>query len=67
MKEVNILFEEPFCGVHTVVSIEGDALAKEKAKTGELTSELKQLSVRNVNKRTRRRDLKIAESLAQVC
>ena len=68
--EVGILFEEPFCGVHTVstspAAAEDDALAKEKAKTEELTAKLKHLSVRNVNKRIKRRDLKISESQAQV-
>ena len=69
--EVGILFEEPFCGVHTVstspAAAEDDALAKEEAKTEELTAKLKHLSVRNVNKRIKRRDLKISESQAQVC
>ena len=42
------------------------ALEKEKAKTEELTSRLSKLSVRNVNKRIKRRDIKVAESQALV-
>ena len=42
------------------------ALEKEKAKTDELAFKLSKLSVRNVNKRIKRRDLKIAESQSQV-
>ena len=68
--EVGILFEEPFCGVHTVstspAAAEDDALAKEKAKTEELTAKLRHLSVRNVNNWIKRCDLKISESQAQV-
>ena len=66
--EVDHLFNEPFCGVHTVSESAGedDALVKEKAKTEELTVKLKHLNVRNVNKRVRRRDLKIAESQALI-
>ena len=66
--EVDHLFNEPFCGVHTVSESAGedDALVKEKAKTEELTVKLKHLNVRNVNKQIRRRDLKIAESQAHI-
>ena len=35
------------------------ALEKEKAKTEELTSRLSKLSVRNVNKRIKRRDMEV--------
>ena len=42
------------------------ALENEKLKTEELTSRLSSLSVRNVNKRIKRRDIKIAESQSQV-
>ena len=42
------------------------ALEKEKAKADELTSKLSKLSVCNINKRIKRRDLKIAESQCQV-
>ena len=42
------------------------ALEKEKARTEELTSRLSKLSVRNVNKRIKRRDIKVAESQALV-
>ena len=64
--EVDVLFDEPFCGVHREPVAEDDALSKERAKTEELTVKLQHLSVRNVNKRIKRRDLKIAESQAQV-
>lgn len=42
------------------------SLAKEKLKTEELTKKLSKLSVRNVNKRIRRREEKIAESETQI-
>ena len=42
------------------------ALEKEKAKTDELTFKLRKLSVRNINKRIKRRDLKLAQSQSQV-
>jgi len=64
--EVDVLFDEPFCGVHREPVAEDDALSKERVKTEELTVKLQHLSVRNVNKRINRRDLKIAESQAQV-
>jgi len=64
--EVDVLFNEPFCGVHREPVAEDDALSKERAKTEELTMKLQHLSVRNVNKRIKRQDLKIAESQAQV-
>ena len=41
-------------------------LAKEKCKTEELTQKLSKLSVRNVNKRIKRRDIRIAESQVQL-
>jgi len=64
--EVDVLFDEPFCGVHREPVAEDDALSKERAKTEELTVKLQHLCVRNMNKRIKRRDLKIAESQALV-
>jgi len=65
-REVDVLFNEPFCGVHREPVAEDDALSKERAKTEELTVKFQHLSVRNVNKRIKRQDLKIAESQALV-
>ena len=66
--DIEILFGEPFCGMHTIPEpiTEDTVLTRERAKTEELTAKLQHLSVRNVNKRIKRRDLKIAESQAQI-
>ena len=68
--DIEVLLAEPFCGMHTipepVTDSEDSVLAKERAKTEELTAKLQHLSVRNVNKRIKRRDFKIAESTAVV-
>ena len=58
--EVDKLFEEPFCGVHSIGPTD-DSLSKEQAKVKELSAKLQTLSVRNVNKQIKRRDLKLAE------
>ena len=58
--EIDSLFEEPFCGVHSIGPTD-DALSKEQAKVKELSAKLQTLSVRNVNKRIKRQDLKLAE------
>ena len=69
-EEVDVLFEEPFCGGHTIPESQTTSddvdLEKERAKTAELTAKLQHLSVRNVNKRIKRRDLKIVESQIQI-
>ena len=68
-EQVGILVSEPFCSTcksFITSSIEDSALAKEKTETEELTAKLSKLSVRNVNKRIKRRDDKIAESQAQI-
>ena len=68
-EQVEILFSEPFCSTCKSFStspIEDSALAKEKAETEELAAKLSKLSVRNVNIRIERRDVKIAESQAQI-
>lgn len=62
--EVDVLFEEPFCGVHSVPI--DHVASKEQAKIKELSAKLQTLSVRNVNKRIKRRDIKLAEAQAQV-
>ena len=66
--ELQALFDEPFCGVHIVLPTptEDIALSKEKAKVEELSAKLQTLSIRNVNKRIKRRDVKLAQSQAQV-
>ena len=63
--ELQGLFDEPFCGVHIVLPTP-TALSKEKAKVEELSAKLQTLSIRNVNKRIKRRDVKLAQSQAQV-
>ena len=63
--EIDDLFEEPFCGVHSVPT-EDAVLSKEQAKIKELSAKLQTLSVRNVNKRIKRRDTKLAEAQAEV-
>ena len=68
-EQVEIHFSERFCSTcksFITSHIEDSALAKEKAETEELTAKLSKLSVRNVNKRIKRRDDKIAESQAQI-
>ena len=68
-EQVEILFSEPFCSTcksFITSPIEDSALAKEKTETEELTAKLSKLSVRNVNKRIKRRDDKIAESQVQI-
>ena len=73
--ELERLFLQPFSAQQEYTSSEETgnsmseaekALEKEKAKTEELTSRLSKLSVRNVNKRIKRRDIKVAESQALV-
>ena len=62
--EVDVLFEEPFGGVCSVPT--DHVPSKEQAKIKELSAKLQTLSVRNVNKRIKRRDVKLAEAQAQV-
>ena len=59
--DIEILFGEPFCGMHTIPEpiTEDTVLTRERAKTEELTAKLQHLSVRNVNKRIKRRDLRL--------
>ena len=73
--ELERLFLQPFSAQQEYTSSEETgnsmseaekALEKEKAKTEELTSRLSKLSVRNVNKRIKCRDIKVAESQALV-
>ena len=45
---------------------EDNALVKEKARTEELTAKVQHLSVKNVNKWIKKRDLKMGESQIQV-
>ena len=63
---MKFFFSEPFCSTCKSFSTSPIALAKEKAETEELAAKLSKLSVRNVNKRIKRRDDKIAESQAQI-
>ena len=66
-EQVEILFSEPFCSKSFSPSPNEDgALAQEKSKTEELTAKLSKLSVRNVNKRIKRRDDKIAKSQGHI-
>ena len=63
--QLETLFQEPFCPASppTASSLAPvDALAKEKARNKELSEKLNKLSTRNVNKRLKRRDVKLAES-----
>ena len=62
--EVDVLFEEPFCGVHSVPT--DHVPSKEQGKIKELSAKLQTLSVRNINKQIKRRDTKLAEAQAQV-
>ena len=62
--EVDVLFEEPFYGVHSVPT--DHVPSKEQAKIEELSAKLQTLSVQNVNKRIKRQDIKLAEAQAQV-
>ena len=66
--ELQALFDEPFCGVHIIppTPTEDTALSKEKAKVEELSAKVQTLSIRNVNKQIKRRDVKLAQSQAQV-
>ena len=66
--ELQALFDEPFCGVHIIppTPTEDTALSKEKAKVEELSAKVQTLSIRNVNKQLKRRDVKLAQSQAQV-
>ena len=67
-RELQALFDEPFCGVHIIppTPTEDTALSKEKAKVEELSAKVQTLSIRNVNKQIKRRDVKLAQSQAQV-
>ena len=66
--ELEHLLLQPFCMQQECTSESSEetgiykaekALEKEKAKTEELTSRLSKLSVRNVNKRIKRRDMEV--------
>ena len=61
--QLETLFQEPFCSVSpptasNLVPVD----AKEKARNKELSEKLSKLSTRSVNKRLKRRDVKLAES-----
>ncbi len=60
-----LYLKEPFCGVHTVTHTTDTALSKDKATIEELSTKLRTLDVRNVNKRIKTRDIKLVESQTQ--
>ena len=74
-EELEIYMSEPFCSqvsqpnvdieIPNVTKAEKD-LAKERKINEELHSKLSQLSIRNVNKRIKRRDEKLAKSQSQI-
>ncbi len=51
--DVEALFKEPFCGAHTVTPTTDTALSKDKATIEELSTKVRTLDVRNVNKRNK--------------
>ena len=64
---MEILLQEPFCGEHALsMSCDDDSVSKEVAKIDELSTKLQILSVRNVNKRLRRREQKLSRAQTQV-
>ena len=73
-RELDDLLSEPFCSVAQPnptrgtppLTQTGKDLAKEIKKNEELCSKLSELSVRNVNKRIKRREAKFADSQEQV-
>ena len=60
--QLETLFQEPFCSVSPPTANLVPVDAKKKARNKELSEKLSKLSTRSVNKKLKRRDVKLAES-----